>query len=616
MDRYLDDFLKSSRVFSSLDEHTSKRLLAKFNRIELKQGETLFYQGDPSDSIFLLVSGKLSAELTTAAGETRVVGHIGPGETVGEGGALTGDMRSLTVKALKDATLLRLPAKDFVEICHHYPAIMFATIHPIITRSKSIIQMLSAEKTNKHILLIPANSDFSIDKFVEKLSNLAEHFPSILIVSDFHADFSDKNAEHNVIKEKIAKLSHSKKPSHRILYILSSHDTPLAKLAFKKADMVYVVGHSRTTPKIDRHILDKIESRRLHFKSDPELVILHPENSAAPQNTAAWLAITHFGLHHHIRLDVSKDFQRLLRFMRGKATGIVFSGGGTRGWSHLGAIKALQEAKIPIDMLGGVSGGAIVAGCYAMSTNFEEAYENFYKIVVGSAHSVSWQSLTWPTISVFNGKSFTESLMKIFANQMIEDLWLPYFCLSTNLANGNEAVHRHGILWEKIRASAAIPGLIPPMLLDGEIHLDGGLLNNLPVDVMRQFVGSKGRIIAVELNSFAPDYHMYDFPPILTFTDLLLNKLGFIGKKSYHFPRFVDTFLRGLFVGSTLKAKQNSMAANIFISLDTRKFRLLQSNPKQADRLIEIGYQDTIKQIQQAKSKELSQTIGEQLKEE
>lgn len=603
MDTRIDEFLKNVRIFSSLDENARKSLLAKFTRFELKQLEVLFYQGDLSEGLFLLVSGKLSAELTIA-GETRIVGHIDPGETVGESGALTGEPRSLTVKALKDSILLKLPAKEFVQLCKDHPGIMFSTIQPIITRSRNIIQMLSAEKTSKHIIIIPANNAISLEILTEKFTGLAEHLHGIQIVSDYSHEFTDKNIESTLIKEKLQEITQNKKV-HKIIYILNSHDTPLAKFSFKKVDMIYIVGDSALPPKLDRHILDKIQSRRFHLKSDPELIILHPNGRNLPHNTAAWLELTSFGLHHHVRLDNNKDLLRILRFIRGKAVGLVLSGGGTRGWAHLGAIKALLESKVPIDMIGGVSGGAIAGACYAISHTFEDAYEKFYKIVVESSHSVSWRSLTWPTISIFNGKFFTHSLIKVFSDLHTEDLWLPYFCLSTNLATGNEAVHRSGRLWEKIRASGAIPGIVPPMLINQEIHLDGGLLNNLPVDVMRQFVGNKGKVIAIELNSFMPDDHLYNFPPILTFMDILLNKLGFIGIKSYTFPRFVDTFLRGLFVGSMLKTKQNSLAANVFVSLDTRKFRLLHSNPKQADRLIEIGYQETLKQLQQVKHTEI-----------
>jgi NTE family protein len=586
------EILKTSRIFSLLDDTARSELLSHFTQVELTQSEILFYQGDPSDCIFLLIRGKLAAEITTSSGETKIVGHVDPGETVGEIGALSDEPRSLTVLALKDSTLLKLSAKDFVEICHRFPAVMFETVHPIIARSKNIIQALTSEKSNKNIIIVPANNDVSVEMLSEKLSKLAENFHSLLVISEFNPELNH-NSDIAILKEKLSQLIRVRKASHRILYILKSHDSNLAKIAFKRADMIYIVGDSQTVPNIDRHIIDKIHSHRLHLRSDPQLILLHPPGITQPKNTAGWLAQTQLGLQHHVRENVTKDYQRLLRFIRGKAVGLVLSGGGTRGWAHLGAIKALREAKIPIDMIGGSSVGALVGACYAMNESFDDAYERFYKIVDASNHSVSWRSLTWPAISLFNAKNFTESQTEVFGDQLIEDMSLPFFCISCNLANNNETVHTTGLLWKKTRASTSIPGIIPPMLLDGELHLDGGLINNLPVDIMREFVGTKGKIIAIDLNTYAPDRHKYEFSPILTFKDVFFAKLG-IGENHYKFPRFVDTFLRGLFIGALAKARQNSLAANIFINLNLSKFRLLHSNVIQADRLIEIGYQETL----------------------
>lgn len=597
MDDKLTALFKTNRVFSLLDETARNKLAPLFTEIQLNPNEVLFYQGDTADSVFVLVSGKLAAELTSISGETRSVGFLHPGEIVGEIGALFDEPRSLTIKAVKPSTLFSLPAKDFAALCQQYPAVMYAAVSHLVTRSRNTIQMLSAEKTNKHIVVVPANKEILLDNFAEKLIHYAERYPNILIISDYQPEFSDDNITPDTIREKLQRLLLDRKHTYQIIYILKSPDTALAKVAFKKADSIYVTADRDVTPQIDRVILEKIEHLRPRLRSDAEFILLHPEGTFVPRNTAIWLRQAEFFLYHHVRIDNVKDFARLLRFMRNRATGIVLSGGGTRGWAHLGAIKAIQEAKIPIDFIGGTSVGAFIAACYARHQSYEQAYEDFYKLVVESNHSVSWRSLTWPAISLFNAKSYTLAQMEIFGDLHIEDLWLPFFCVSCNLAKSSEEIHRQGILWERTRASSSIPGIIPPMLLNGEIHLDGGLLNNLPVDIMRQYVGNKGKIIAIELNNATPStYRKYFFPPILTFKDALLAKIG-LGKNNYRFPRFIDTFLRGLFVGSMNKAKQNGLAANIFVSLDLGKFRLLQSNPNQANRLIDIGYQETLKQI-------------------
>ncbi|HSW69411.1 MAG TPA: patatin-like phospholipase family protein [Gammaproteobacteria bacterium] len=603
MEEDLINAIKANKIFSSLNDEGVQKVLAKFTRMELNQSETLFYQGDSSDNIYLLVSGKLSAALTNAAGETQMVGYIEAGEAVGESGALTTEPRALTVKALEHSVLYRLSSKDFIELCHQYPALMFATIHPVITRSRSLIQLLASEKIKRHIVIVPANKDISLEHFAEKLQGYLEHYPSVVLLSDYSPEFNNQKIAQEVLKEKIIDLEKHNKKSRKFLYLLKSYETPLAKIALRKANIIYITAYSNSVPRVDKILTERFHIHRINFKPEAALILLHTASAVMPHNSASWLAQMPFDTYHHVRMNVTKDYMRLLRFIRGKAVGVILSGGGTRGWAHLGAIKALREQKIPIDMIGGTSVGAIVAGCYAVHESYEDAYERFYKVIAASANSVSWRSITWPAISIFNAKNFTLSLMQVFEDIKIEDLWLPFFCISCNLANNNEEVHRKGLLWQKTRASSSIPGIIPPMVINNELHLDGGLLNNLPVDIARAFLGKKAKIIAVDLNSFVHDRHKYLFPPILTFKQALLAKLGFT-LDNYHFPRFLDTFMRGIFMGSLLKSVQNGLAANILVNLDLNKFRLLQSNIKQADKLIQIGYESTLKQLDLIRSEE------------
>jgi len=590
--------VRSCKVFASLDKKVCQAVLPKFEKIALNKGEILFNQGDPSDCLYLLLQGKLSAVITTALGQSKSISFIEPVETVGELGALSNEPRSLTIKASKASLLFKLKSGDFVNLCHLYPAVMFATIHPIIARSQKVIQMLSSEKIHKHIAIMPANEEISLKDFSDKLAELATHLPSIIFLSDYNPELEDITPA--ALHEMLDKIERTKKAKHKLVYFLKSLKTPLAKLCFSKIDMIYVVAKKEGTPQLDAAVLDKIHRRKSHLKSNPELILLHPQNTVAPRNTAPWLQLANFGLHHHIRMNMTSDYNRLLRFIRGKAVGLVLGGGGTRGWAHLGVLKAIREAKIPIDIIGGTSVGGIIAACYAVHQSYEDAHEKFADIVNLSRHSVALRALTWPAVSLFNARNFTVSQQKTFDGIQIEDLWIPYFCLSTNLTQHCEAIHRSGMLWEKTRASASIPGVIPPMVIDHELHFDGGLLNNLPVDVMRQLVGIKGKIIAIELGDTQSSEIKYDFPPILTFTQLLLAKLGF-GLKEYRFPRFLDTFLQALFSGSVLKVKQNSVNANLLISLNLSKFSMLHADLKQGKKLIEKGYQEAVKQIAEYK---------------
>jgi NTE family protein len=584
--------LRSSKIFSSLNKRTINRLLPRFEKTELDKDEILYQQGDPSDSIDIVLTGNLTILFTTATGESKVVGMMGPGETIGELGALSGEPRATTVKATQHTILFKLPSDDFVELCHRYPAILFSLISPIVSRSQQIIQTLASEKFKRHIVIIPANRDVVLKDFAPKLEEHVTDLNSLILLSDQTENLLTSDHIQTIIEKH--KTKNIKKIKQKFIYLLSSRDTDLSHYSLPKAEMIYVIANGNSPVVLDDHVKEKLEI----FKSTqlkPELILLHDENTKLPQNTIKWLKLANFGLHHHIRIDRSSDFNRLIRFIRNKPVGVVLGGGGTRGWGHAGAIKAITEAGIPIDIAGGASVGAIVAASYALTLSDEETLEQFREVIEGSRYSVSWRNLTWPAISLFNAKGLTHILQTLFGDIQIEDLWLPYFCVSTNMADNTETIHREGSLWEQVRASISIPGVIPPMVLNGKLHFDGGLLNNLPVDIMRNLIGMRGNIVAVELTISNVDSRCYNFPPVLPFWHTLLSKLKIVS--DYKFPPFIDTFLKSLLVGSFAKAQQNSLAANLLVSLDLSSFPMLHSNRKLENRIVDIGYESTMLQI-------------------
>lgn len=601
MDDDLLTLLRTSKIFSSLPSRALKKLLPQFQKVELAQDDILYYQGDPSDSIEIVLDGKLAAILTTASGETKIIGYMERGETVGEIGSLSGEPRTTTVKAIRNTSIFKLSSDVFVEICHQYPAVLFEIINPIVSRSQQVIQLLTSEKFKRHAAIIGANEEIILTKFSEKLTTLLDDTPSVTFLSDFHPNMEDMTHEKiQGILDK-ARAKNIKKVKQKVLYLLKGPGTPLARFAFEKIEMFYIAGSDTIPYAINTAVFEKMKEFTRVTKYLPDLILLHTEKKHLPRNTANWLKLSEFGLHHHLRINTNHDYRRLIRFIRGKAVGLVLSGGGTRGWGHVGAIKALLEAGIPIDAIGGTSVGAIVAASYAITETYEGSLAQFREVIEKSRYSVAWRSLTWPAISLFNGRGLTTILQKMFGKIQTEDLWLPYFCVSTNLAKNAETIHRYGSLWEQIRCSVSIPGVIPPMLLSGELHFDGGLLNNLPVDIMRKMVGYRGTVVGIELLGNIQDEHKYDFPPVLTFWETFLRRVG-IGI-NYKYPPFIDTFLKSLLVGSSLKAQLNSAAANIMVNLDLSHFPMLHSDKRVEHKIIDEGYESTMHQIKNMKAK-------------
>ncbi len=584
MDGDLITFIKNCKIFSSLEEDVYQALITQVDVISLKENHILFRQGDQPDYFYILVSGKLSAILTIPNSKPRVVGHIIPGEPVGELGSLSGEPRTLTIKATEDSELVRLKDTIFRKICRQYPSILFETLNPVVGRSQQLIQALAAGEKKKHIAIIPANETVHLKKFEENIKETLSHYRKVILLNDFeiNSDSTDRTVNVDQI------IADAEANNHIILYLFKSYETPLSIACWNKIVKIYVIAEGNTKPHFSNFTFGKLHHSKHILEVRRELILLYKRNSQ-PTNTQDWLNHATFSMHHNIRVDNHADYKRLLRFIRGKAVGLVFSGGGTKGWAHMGALRALLEAHTPIDMIGGTSIGALIAGLYSYTENYEETLKKLDVLIEATRKIVSLFNVCWPAISLFNCEQFTIELQRIFGSKRIENMWLPMFLTTCNLGLYREVVHHSGLIWESCRGSVAVPGLVPPMVINGEVHIDGGVINNLPVNIMRDILGPEGKIIAVELVTKHTDSVKYNFPPTLTFRQAFLAKIG-LGYKDYKFPPFLETFLQSLLVGSSVMQTENSLMADLLINPDTSDYSMIKVNKKQKEQLLELGY--------------------------
>lgn len=584
------NLLRSSKIFSSLDDKSLLELLKQFKKVWLQQGSTLFKQGELSHNLYLLICGRIGLFLKTETKETVLINEILPGMLMGEVSALSHEPRFATAKAVKKSLVLELSSDDFIEICKKYNSVSLELINTTFSESRDIIKKLTNIPLIKnHLVVMPANKNINFKIFSERILKYSAQFPEIIILQE-----ESISAQFPSIAELKQHLIDLDQKNKIIISLINSQDVLLNQLFFEleTIDMIYIVGEESTNPIINKAIQTKIETNK--YKIRAELILLHDNDKSFPKHTAKWLKKISFNLHHHIRIDYEKDWQRLLRFMTGKAVGVVMGGGGLRCWAQFGALQALKEHNIPIDAIGGASAGSIVAGFYAMNLSINDSAD-LRKLSAVTRETIALKNITWPATSLFNGKKYTELLHKIFKRMRIEDLWLPYFCICTNLSSSKQIVSRKGLLWKKIRSSTSVPLIFPPVTERGKINLDGGLINNLPVDVMKKIIPATGKIIAIKLTHHHEDTNKYNFPPSLPFWKTLFAKLGLI--KNYKFPNLVDMFLNSLLVGNSLKQRNNSLLADLLIAPDLSKFSLLELSKNDEDQLIELGYKEAVEQI-------------------
>lgn len=591
----LIEVIQHSKIFADIDRAACESLLPRLERIVLKQGETLFEQGDPSDCLYILVDGQLMAQLLTSEGKNKIVGTIEKGETVGELGALSNQPRSLTIRAAIDSRILKLPRKQFEEFCKEQPNFIARIIDLIVSRSQNTIKLISQKKIYKHIAIIRGNQEAPLDKFIKKLK---ENFGNAKFT------FLDEDSTKENLLAHI--IDQAEQENKTVFFVLDEDNFEGARTKLNHIGGIYIVVDGDIPSDFSDFALSMLSRQRTPFTTQYELVLVHDDHVTVPIGTMEWLKKSNFTLHHHIKLNNDRDLQRLLRFMMGRAVGLVLGGGGQKGWALIGALKALLDANIPIDIIGSTSVGATVGACYIKYLSYDAILATFTRFSQAVRQTFSLNNLTIPIISLVSTKSPTNILKNEFKHVQIEDLWLPFFSIASNLSVGKEVVHRDGTLWKKLRASTAIPGLATPMVLEGELYYDGGLLNNLPVDHMRNLIGDEGTIIAISLSSKDPKPIYYNFPPIIPFWVSLIKKLN-LGYKKYKFPPFFNTFLSALLVGAASKEKANELIADILIAPNLSAFSILKLKKKAIKEILEIGYKSTQEQIQASRILEIKQ---------
>ena len=283
-----------------------------------------------------------------------------------------------------------------------------------------------------------------------------------------------------------------------------------------------------------------------------ELLLLH-EGGIARGAAARWHAALPGIAHHH--LQAPADYERVVRLLTGRAVGLVLSGGGARGFAHLGVVRALREHGVPIDLVGGTSMGAILAAGVASDWGDEELVHRFKRCFVDTNPLSDY---TLPIVSLVSGRKVGMLLRSELGDIDIEDLPLPFFCVSSNLTTGRMAVHQQGPLWRWLRASVAIPGVLPPVFQGGEVFVDGGAMNNLPVDVMR--AKGRGPVIGVDVGNdraFTTDLEATEMPSIWN----LLRGRG--GRRR---PNILQILWRAGMVNSTSAKLERRMQSDLLIT--------------------------------------------------
>jgi NTE family protein len=601
------DELASIPLFQSLDAATLAALSESAQWFHLPGGGILFRQHDSADCLYVVVHGRLQVIVEHSDGTQEIVAQVARGECIGEMAVLTGERRFATVRALRDCELIRISGDECRRIFARRPRAMLQLTQLLVNRLRDTTAGRRPSQTVSTIAVVPASArgDASLDRTGAERPNhdrglhahVAREITEALTRQGHRVLHLNRQTLEHHLGAGIADAAPDYPLNHRVLQWLAEQeehyehvifecdDTPSAWSArcLRQADVVMFAAAANADPAPGAHEV-RLRAGAMGFADTPrELILVH---AGAAIDTARWLDDGgRFRRHHHVVRYDPAGYDRIARLVTGRAHGLVLGGGGARGFAHLGALRAFQEARIPIDIVGGTSMGAIVGAQYAMGYSLDRMIDLNRRSFV---HTNPISDYTIPLVSLIAGDRMSRTLKKMFGDARIEDQRLPYFCVATNLSRATIAVHQQGSLAFAVGTSIAVPGLAPPLIHNGDFLVDGGLLENVPVGVMRRV--SQGRVFTVDVSKrveFTTTRKPYN---ALSGWRVLRERLGRVTKRAT-VPSMYQLLWRATVLNSVHRSDEVQRMSDVYIHPELDDVEIFEW--KEFDRAMEAGYRAT-----------------------
>jgi predicted acylesterase/phospholipase RssA/CRP-like cAMP-binding protein len=464
--------LREVPLFASLPDARLHELAALARPVSLRAGAVLFERGAPGDALYVIRHGRLEVVV-----DGEVVREAGRGEVLGELALLTGEPRNATVRARRDAELYAVRRADLDvlladpgsarALVRHLAARIPGSAAPVPDRADAVLALVPLDGSTPPAL---------IRRLADRLAvELGRHTRLTRLDGD--------------VADGPARLDAAEAAHELVLLVAERPDDAWARFCLRQADRPLLVAAAgglaagAAVGAVAGAARDGGRSRSL--RAGAQLVAVGVPASGLPGA----------GPLHLVGADLpASDIARLARRLAGKAVGLVLSGGGARGLAHVGVVDELQRAGIVIDRVGGTSMGAVVAGLVALGVAPSDMLAAARRELVARR---PFGDVTWPRHGLVRGARLDASLRRVFGGALIEDQRIPLFTVSVDLVAAEKVVHRRGPIAEAVALSVRLPGIVPPRRVGDRLHVDGGVLDNLPIGEMA--AEREGPVLGVDI---------------------------------------------------------------------------------------------------------------------
>jgi len=574
--------LRSLELLDTLDDAALAAIEEAVQWIEVPAGDTVFREGDPSDAVYFVVFGRLAIVKRGEGDHPHVVREIGAGQPIGELGLLLEQPRSATATALRDSVLVRLDRTSFEGLIARHPVALLPLSRRIAERLVVTSRQAQREPTAAVWLVVAASRGVRLGALWRDLAPLLEAAGARCMTAGELGRAC--GGSERLEPTRAARWLEAQARGGAPIFVVAE-DAAATRVLAPNVDRTLVVADAGDAPALgvlEDHFAD------LRARGVPALLdlALLQRADAAPHDTAAWLDRARPTRHHHLRRADPDDLGRLARTLTGRAVALVLGGGGARAFVHIGVIRALREAGVPIDLVVGTNLGAVIGAQLALGWSTARMLEEN-----GRAWPAVGRDFALPFVSLLGGRSLRNLLQRMFGDTAIEDLWLDYRCVTVDLSLGRAVAHATGPLARWVRASASVPGIHPPVVHDGRMYVDGALLANVPVACADE--RGAGTIVAVDPSPFrrqTVDERVEEAPGGL---DFLFQFLPIVGTG---FPGVVSLIHRAQAVAQCFRQEESRAHADFWIEPPVDRFGI--TDYKSIAEIVEFGYEETQRRLE------------------
>ena len=583
------EVLKGSPVFGQLRDEVFEAFIDSLECRPVAGGTQVLREGDVADSVIIVISGRLRVWRIAPDGNYMRYNEIGPGESVGEPGMILRHNRTANATALRDSLLAVLSRESFETLLSRQPLEINRVFSQSLYNYLRHTVPVQAAHSCKSYAVIPLHPDSGAAAVAESLIEaLSTHGNAQLVRL---AELPGGTPASTSLAEEIGRLDALESGNSYLVFVTPPAISDAMLKSVHQSDQVIFVaaaGRDSRPTDLERQLaaMPGFEMKRKH------LVLLHSDNATQPDSPVRWRAQRDLERVYPLRRSHPDDFARLARYLTDTAVGVVLGGGGARGFAHIGVLQALEEAGTPVDQLGGNSMGALIGAQYMAGVPLDEIRTRTRRFALGGEYP------TLPLISLLSGRRMERDLKRMFGDTTIEMLWRPFFAAACNLSQATTTVQDNGLLWRAVLASNSPAGLLPPVVREGDLLVDGAILDNIPVAAMRARLGTplekrrgNGTVIAVDVDvrdelSAPPDTTR------LSARETLKAWLGFGTRRS---PGIGDILYRAGHIGSLQQKARTSALADHYLAPPVDAFPLMAY--RQADAIVEAGYRHAVEAI-------------------